>query len=123
MADVHDNTNNMRSSEHSACLYTSVQSGTEHEQVEDAESFPEDNEDHETRQDLQQFGIYRSLPVYGQPDFSTKEPQTAEEYIRRVRSSTLITPSSRTELDAWIVFSHGWSKDYGTLYAEYTLNP
>lgn len=49
------------------------------------DTFPEDMEDQETRQDLQQFGIYRALPVYGEPDFSTAEPQTAEEYIRRVR--------------------------------------
>ena len=35
--------------------------------------------------DMQQFGIYQALPVPpGQPDWEG-EPQTAEEYLQRVR--------------------------------------
>ena len=35
--------------------------------------------------DLRQYGIYRALPVYGEPDFDSGPPTTAEEYLRRVR--------------------------------------
>lgn len=39
----------------------------------------------QVRRDLQQFGIYRALPVHGEPDFSSGPPDSAEEYLRRVR--------------------------------------
>ena len=39
----------------------------------------------QVKRDLQQFGIYRALPVYGEPDFASGPPTTAEEYLRRVR--------------------------------------
>ena len=36
--------------------------------------------------DRRAFGIYRQLPVKsGTPDFSAGPPETAEEYLRRVR--------------------------------------
>ena len=118
MAAVHENTSNMRSSE-LPHLCTAVHSKTEDEQVE-PEILPEDNEDRDTRQDLQQFGIYRALPVYGQPDFSTKEPQSAEEYIRRVRLSTQITAA---ELNFCLRSVRlGWSEGFRNLYAVCTLN-
>ena len=41
--------------------------------------------DRETEQDLRQYGIYRALPVSGQPDFDSGPPNSAEEYLRRVR--------------------------------------
>lgn len=41
--------------------------------------------DKQVKRDLQQFGIYRALPVYGEPDFASGPPTTAEEYLRRVR--------------------------------------
>lgn len=41
----------------------------------------------QVRRDLQQFGIYRALPVHGEPDFASGPPTSAEEYLRRVRSA------------------------------------
>lgn len=64
---------------------TSVREESERHEQGDQDTFPEEREDKATKQDLQQFGIYRALPVYGDPDFSSGPPQSAEEYIRRVR--------------------------------------
>ena len=52
--------------------------------------------------DLRQYGIYRALPVYGEPDFDSGPPTTAEEYLRRVRWA----PGLATE-PFWLVRKHG----------------
>jgi len=44
----------------------------------------------QVRRDLQQFGIYRALPVHGEPDFSSGPPDSAEEYLRRVRCTEIL---------------------------------
>lgn len=54
--------------------------------------FTEDEEDVEVRRDLQQFGIYRALPVHGEPDFASGPPTSAEEYLRRVRHEAASLP-------------------------------
>lgn len=41
----------------------------------------------QVKRDLQQFGIYRALPVHGEPDYASGPPTSAEEYLRRVRSA------------------------------------
>lgn len=43
----------------------------------------DDSSDEEYNQ--RHFGIYQALPVDGEPDWSLSEPDTAEEYLRRVR--------------------------------------
>lgn len=62
-----------------------MQSGVEEGDCVFSGGFTEEKEDKATKLDLQQYGIYRALPVNGYPDFSSGPPQTAEEYIRRVR--------------------------------------
>jgi hypothetical protein len=48
---------------------------------EGTESFETDDET-----DRQQYGIYQCLPVDDhEPDWECKEPDTVEEYLRRVR--------------------------------------
>ena len=58
------------------------------EEDEESEVFEDDHsyESEEDRShDREAFGIYQQLPVSnGEPDL-TKEPQTAEEYLQRVR--------------------------------------
>ena len=39
----------------------------------------------QVKHDLRAFGIYRALPVYGEPDYASGPPTSAEEYLRRVR--------------------------------------
>ena len=49
---------------------------------------PEDLDDSEDDADVdaRAYGIYKQLPVDGrEPDFESGSPQTAEEYLRRVR--------------------------------------
>ena len=46
---------------------------------------PDDGFNCQVALDLRQYGIYRALPVYGEPDFDSGPPTTAEEYLRRVR--------------------------------------
>lgn len=46
----------------------------------------DDNNDEEESFDRQAYGLYQQLPVrMGMPDYSLGPPQTAEEYLRRVR--------------------------------------
>lgn len=46
----------------------------------------EDHEDEEEVFDRQAYGLYQQLPIKkGAPDLSAGPPQTAEEYLRRVR--------------------------------------
>lgn len=46
----------------------------------------EDCDDEEGSFDRQAYGLYQQLPIRkGLPDYSTGPPQTAEEYLRRVR--------------------------------------
>jgi len=58
------------------------------QEASDGEGWRDDEEDRETAHDLRSFGIYRALPVYGEPDFASGPPTTAEEYLRRVRCRT-----------------------------------
>ena len=56
---------------------------TEEEEYEET-----DGEDAHTDEeaDKRQFGIYQALPVDDrEPDWGTEEPQSVEEYLRRVR--------------------------------------
>ncbi len=60
----------------------------------DFERWPDDeDEDRDVALDLRQFGIYRALPVFGEPDFDSGPPTTAEEYLRRVRCAALFSAS------------------------------
>lgn len=60
---------------------------------EDAARFEEDDEeedggdgDSDEEEDRREYGIYQCLPVPpGEPDWEEEEPQTVEEYLRRVR--------------------------------------
>ena len=65
--------------------------GAELETTTDAlekDLLPEDLDDSEDDADVdaRAYGIYKQLPVDGrEPDFESGSPQTAEEYLRRVR--------------------------------------
>lgn len=54
---------------------------------EESHSFEDCDEldEEEETFDRQAYGLYQQLPVKGLPDYSTGLPQTAEEYLRRVR--------------------------------------
>lgn len=60
----------------------------------DDEHWEADEEDREAAQDLRQYGIYRALPVSGEPDFDSGPPSSAEEYLRRVRYGLIHLQSS-----------------------------
>ncbi len=50
-------------------------------EAEDAEGESSDSE-----ADRREFGLYQCLPVEpGEPEWDTEEPETVEEYLRRVR--------------------------------------
>lgn len=55
--------------------------------VEESHTFEDCDEfdDEEETFDRQAYGLYQQLPVKGLPDYSSGPPQTAEEYLRRVR--------------------------------------
>lgn len=60
----------------------------EEEGAEEAEEEEEDEEEGSSDSDIdrREFGIYPCLPVEpGEPDWESGEPQTVEEYLRRVR--------------------------------------
>lgn len=63
--------------------------GTEEEDVvEEYEGEAEDEErsSSDSEADRREFGLYQCLPVEpGEPDWETEEPETVEEYLRRVR--------------------------------------
>ncbi len=55
---------------------------------EESESFEylDDEEDEEEVFNRKAYGLHQQLPIRrGVPDYSTGPPQTAEEYLRRVR--------------------------------------
>eukprot|EP00879_Flechtneria_rotunda_P009586 GHRR01010032.1.p1 GENE.GHRR01010032.1~~GHRR01010032.1.p1 ORF type:complete len:208 (+),score=95.48 GHRR01010032.1:279-902(+) len=45
----------------------------------------DDNDSSDDEYNQKNFGIYQALPVDGEPDWSLDEPDSAEEYLRRVR--------------------------------------
>lgn len=61
------------------------------DEPEDAQEEEEEDESPDVDQiskefDSKAYGIYQQLPVgRGDPDFASGSPQTAEEYLRRVR--------------------------------------
>eukprot|EP00878_Enallax_costatus_P004035 GHUV01004258.1.p1 GENE.GHUV01004258.1~~GHUV01004258.1.p1 ORF type:complete len:305 (+),score=93.79 GHUV01004258.1:284-1198(+) len=55
----------------------------ETQDADDQAAYNESSEDEEFNQ--KNFGIYQALPVEGEPDWSLEEPDSAEEYLRRVR--------------------------------------
>jgi len=62
--------------------------------------YDEDDSDSDEEYNLKNFGIHQALPVDGEPDWSLAEPDTAEEYLRRVRYETARCPKVvRVEYD------------------------
>ncbi|KAL4427817.1 hypothetical protein ABPG75_001906 [Micractinium tetrahymenae] len=61
------------------------------EQEHDADEYEDEAEEakdssSDSEADRREFGLYQCLPVEpGEPDWDTEEPQTVEEYLRRVR--------------------------------------
>jgi hypothetical protein len=67
----------------------------EESSVEEEDEYLEDYST-DIEYDRRAYGIYQQLPIRpGTPDLSTGPPQTAEEYLRRVRYDLLMrTPCS-----------------------------
>jgi hypothetical protein len=70
------------------CVHVAVDDAEEEDEIADDDSGSSEAQEQadEEEADRREYGIYQCLPVEpGEPDWQEGEPQSVEEYLRRVR--------------------------------------